>query len=110
VILTSPFQISRHILYIHDILINTEDSQCALQLVVTKYSFLATHRAFAANTNAAISDRELIVHFNEFDHMAERIDAEVINLQDISISNEGQQFRTVRHVIQVPGKQIAVDH
>src|ERR1700759_3245883 len=66
---------SRHVFYIHDILMPTEKNAASPRLVVAKYSFLADQLAFAAGSTS-IGDKELLLHFQDSDQMAEEGDAE----------------------------------
>ncbi len=79
-----------YIIFIHDI--RSEDGcsdATSCRLTVTKYSFLRSVHPFHAqqssrDNKAAISNRELLLHFEDFDKMGKRDDAEVIRLDDIA--------------------------
>lgn len=90
----------RYVFYVHDILINKDDER-ATQLLVTRYSYLAAHPAFTA-CNTPISDKELLLHFVDFDLMGEYFDAETVNLEDILLYQQGPQ--AVDHVTEVRGR------
>ena len=78
------------IIFIHDI---RHEDGCSdgkpYHLMVTKYSSLGSTHPFHAqqswrDNEAAISNRELLLHFEDFDKMGTRDDAEVIRLDDIA--------------------------
>ena len=75
------------------------------QLLVTKYSFLVDHRAFAMEGIAG-PNQELILHFQDADRMAAETDAQLINVDDIVTVDTPEAPCTVVHVSQVPGRTI----
>ncbi|EHA21823.1 hypothetical protein ASPNIDRAFT_184074, partial [Aspergillus niger ATCC 1015] len=73
---------SRMVLYIHDIHERTPESNTGVQLVVTKYSFLADHPTLGAGGVGA-DDRELLLHWRDVRQIGQREDAEVIDADDV---------------------------
>jgi hypothetical protein len=100
-----------YIIFVHDILY--EDG-CAdaksYHLMVTKYSFLRSTHPFSGRENeAAISNRELLLHFGDFDKMGTRDDAEVMRLDDIAYAKgltSGFEISSdsVDHVVRPPSR------
>lgn len=65
----------------HDILVPKQQEH-GPRLLATRYSRLVHSPSFCAVGDGAVSDRELFLHFVDFDCMGERQDAEVIALHN----------------------------
>lgn len=82
------------------------------RLVVSKYSFLKLSTLFNPCVNKSeaaklFSDRELLLHFQDFDTMGQIEDAEIIRLSDISHAKDPEihpssAADTVEHIPQSP--------
>ncbi|KIX03818.1 uncharacterized protein Z518_07371 [Rhinocladiella mackenziei CBS 650.93] len=87
-----PERLSEYIVFIHDICYDDDDSGSGTYyLVVTKYSALKSTYPFEAqesSSDTTIHDKELLLHFGDFDKMGTRDDAEFINIQDISSATD----------------------
>jgi len=94
-----------YIIFIHDILSDHGTPSC--HLLVTKYSLLKTSFWFSGDHNVAISDREVLLHFEDFDKMGKQDDAETIQVDDIAYA-EGLAIKSnhvsdsVEHVVRPP--------
>ena len=94
----------QYVFYIHDMRTFAEDASSP-QLVVTKYSFLADHRAFTVE-GVARPNQELVLHFQDADRMAAESDAQLINIDKIVTVDTLEPPSTVVHVSQAPGRAI----
>src|SRR5436190_20295752 len=78
-----------YVIFVHDILYQVADVETKFShLVVTKYSFLGSAPLFQIHESSrdrevVMSDREVLLHFSDFDKMGERADAEVMQVDDI---------------------------
>lgn len=95
------------VVYIHDIVLSDIGSH---QIMVTKYSFLASSGPFQVGefiADCSISPQELLLHFEDFNSMGRRQDAEVIDLDTIVAARTlplEQQYHTspIQHLRQNP--------
>lgn len=105
-----------YIIFIHDIRYEDGCSDAkSCHLMVTKYSFLRSAHLFKAQQSSvsngvAISDRELLLHFEDFDKMGKRDDAEVIRLDDIAYAADltsgfEVSSESVDHVVRPPSSR-----
>jgi hypothetical protein len=92
---------------VHDFVASlNEDSTKGYSLLVTKYSFLASTFPFDRHDPLGedrLSDRELLLHFDDFDTMGTRADAELIEIRavvhaELLKSRPGHEATDVRHV------------
>ena len=104
------------IILIHNI---CHDSSCSeaksYHLLVTKYSFLRSAHPFhslqsSRDNGEAMSDRELLLHFEDFNRMGKRDDAELIRLDDIAYAEAltvDSEFASdgVDHVVRPPSSE-----
>jgi hypothetical protein len=101
------------IIFIHDIRCEDGCSDAkSYHLMVTKYSFLRSAYPFHAQQSSrenevAISNRELLLHFEDFDKMGKQDDAEVIRLDDIAYAEDltsgfENSSDSVDHVVRPP--------
>lgn len=77
-------------------------------LVVTKYSLLRSTYPFCAGndqTRSRIHESELILHFETFNHMGTRADAQVLPISSISSARELSGHATIDYVVQPPEGQ-----
>jgi hypothetical protein len=102
-----------YVIFIHDIRYEDGGSDAkSYHLLVTKYSFLGSAHPFQARQSSrdhevAISNKELLLHFENFDKMGTRDDAEVIRLDDIAYAEyltSGFEFSSdsVDHAVRPP--------
>jgi len=108
---------SEHVIFIHDISYCEEEHEAAsAYLLVTKYSklwsFYSDFQPLGLdNKDVGASKLELLLHFENFDKMGMRDDAEVIQLDDILyaadlIAGFETPLGGVEHVLHPPpGKQ-----
>ncbi|KAE8310985.1 hypothetical protein BDV41DRAFT_579005 [Aspergillus transmontanensis] len=98
---TAGNKAGRHVLFIHKIMAPASGGSSP-QLIATRYSFLADHPALVTEKPIA-RDRELLLHFQDADHMAQEDDAEIINLFDdiVTVDTIDVQW-TVTHISQCP--------
>ena len=91
-----------YVILVHDIRYRTRSDRESWQLLVTKYSFLPSSfqwQQSPRDCNVALSDRELLLHFEDFDKMGKRNDAEIIRLVDIASATD---LTSVDHVVRPP--------
>jgi hypothetical protein len=101
-----------HIIFVHDIRYDDGSDTRSYYLLVTKYSVLTLMYPFQAKRSSgyrdvAINDKELLLHFEDFNKMGMRDDAEVIQLNDIAYAEDlTSGFETtsdnVDHVVRPP--------
>jgi hypothetical protein len=102
-----------HVILIHDIQYQDEEPDVGTSfLLVTKFSFLAATYPFNldcshADRNRTTRDKELLLHFEDFNNMGLPADAEVIKIEDIVhaeclTDNEDQSLNVVDPVVQPP--------
>lgn len=72
--------------------------------MVTKYSFIADHLNFGAESPIE-KMKELVLHFGSLDKMGEEGDSEFICVNDIVSADTEQDRWTVSHDFQKPGKR-----
>lgn len=95
---------SRMVLYIHDIHERTPESNTGVQLVVTKYSFLADHPTLGAGGVGA-DDRELLLHWRDVRQIGQREDAEVIDADDVLMAETEDRDLAVCRAPSPPGRK-----
>jgi hypothetical protein len=84
-----PEMSPKYIIFVHDIgCIDDASDAESYHLLVTKYTFLASTYPFQAqqplrDRDVALSDRELLLHFGDFNKMGKQDDAELIRPDDI---------------------------
>ena len=95
-----------YVIFVRDILV---DQTNKLMLLVTKYSFLSAFFALKTNelnqNDDCISERELLLHFADFDSMGERHDATVINVDDITQAWRMTDITSNSHFVQYVGRK-----
>lgn len=102
-----------YVIFIHDIRYEDGCSDAkSYHLMVTKYSFLRSAYPFnvqqsLGENEVAMSNRELLLHFEDIEKMGKRNDAEVIRLDDIAYAKElTSDFEvssdSVDHVVRPP--------
>jgi hypothetical protein len=105
-----------YIIFVHDIYCEDGNSDArSYHFIVTKYSFLRSAHPFHAqqslrDNEVAISNRELLLHFEDFDNMGKRDDAEVIRIDDIVYAEDltsGFEISSdsVDHVVRPPSSE-----
>jgi hypothetical protein len=90
---------SSWIIYVHDVV----DVDNSIRLLVTKYSPLSEFWSDDDTIFESINRREVLLHFNDFDHMGEREDADWVVMDDIL--GFCSTDRIVHHVTEKPGKR-----
>jgi hypothetical protein len=94
---------AHYIIYIHDIVRPFPETALSPKLMVTKYSFIADHLNFGAESPIE-KEKELVLHFGALDKMGEEVDSEIICVNDIVSADTEQDRWTVSHDFQKPGK------
>lgn len=89
---------SLSILYVHKVL----QVDQSMRVLVTKYSSLSRLWADDNILSASIDQRELLLHFSNFDHMGDKADADWLMVDEISGFCATE--RVVLHVAEKPGK------
>ncbi|KAH2164954.1 hypothetical protein KXV74_006386, partial [Aspergillus fumigatus] len=92
----------RYIIYIHDIVRPFRETALSPKLMVTKYSFIADHLNFGAESPIE-KEKELVLHFGVLDKMGDENDSEFICVNDIVSADTEQDRWTVSHDCQKPG-------
>ncbi|KAI9878014.1 MAG: hypothetical protein M1830_002172 [Pleopsidium flavum] len=102
------------ILKVHGIICPEPDEvETGYRLLVSRYSFLATsplHRICATVGEAKAAEKELVLHFDNFDWMGQKLDAELLPIDKIhcakrlNVDSEGP-LDPVMHVIRAPEGQ-----
>jgi hypothetical protein len=92
-----------YIIYIHDIVRPFPETALSPKLLVTKYSFIADHLNFGAESPIE-KEKELVLHFGALDKMGDENDSEFICVNDIVSADTEQDRWTVSHDCQKPGK------
>ena len=83
---TFPEDSAEKVVYIHEIFYNDDRGAQNYDLLVTKYSVLKSTYPFQAEVsadNTGIDEKELLLHFGDFERMGTRDDAEILHVQDI---------------------------
>ena len=108
---TGPETSCARIIFIHDICYTEEpDVEKCYYLVVSKYSFCKStspFRELQQLDGKEINDKELILHFEDFNRMGMRDDAEAIPLGDITMAlafDSGSEV--VSHISPDPSSEI----
>jgi hypothetical protein len=88
------------------------DENTQYQLVVSKYSFLKSSSVFRPypgkpEATNPITERELLLHFQDFSTMGLKQDAEIIPISDISRAEDIKRCPNgpadaVEHILQLP--------
>lgn len=92
-----------YIIYIHDIVRPFPETALSPKLMVTKYSFIADHLNFSAESPIE-KKKELVLHFRTLDKMGEESDSEFICINDIVSADTEQDRWSVSHDLQKPSK------
>ncbi|KAI2839629.1 hypothetical protein CBS11350_7460 [Aspergillus niger] len=90
-----------YIIYIHDIVRPFPETALSPKLMVTKYSFIADHLNFSAESPIE-KKKELVLHFRTLDKMGEESDSEFICINDIVSADTEQDRWSVSHDFQKP--------
>lgn len=104
--------LSKYIIFLHDFDLDEQaEGMDRYRLVISKYSFLKTSSLFSQSLGKlaakAISDRELLLHFQAFSTMGQRPHAEIMRISDISHIKHVETYSTcsadiVEHIPQFP--------
>lgn len=81
-------ELSRHLLRVHGGIAATPDTEDDEgSLFVTQYSFLRKspifHLEHVMERDPEVDDKEVLLHFHDFDTMGERSDATIVQIKDI---------------------------